>query len=183
MGTPHAPRLRPSLAWLLLSLVLLVSGVGGCSALLYSGVRHAVDVRRFDQSGQISLDAGKYTLYSAGPSVSLIAPDGTRVRLKDYSGDVTIDVGSRKLNAIKTFTADSSGAYQLAISGSGSVAIGHGFRLKVARIGIGLALGFVAAFAAIVVAVVVFVRRHRRPPPHTGYPDNQTPGPPPPGWQ
>ena len=66
--------------------------------------------------------------------------------------------------------------------GGGTVAIGHGLRLNVARIGIGLALGFVGAFAAIVVAVIVFVRRHRRPP-YVGYPNYQMPGPPPPGWQ
>ena len=73
MGTPyapHPPRLRPSLAWLLLAFLLLIGGVGGCSGLLYSGVRHAINVRTFDRSGFVSIHAGKYTLYSTGPSVS-----------------------------------------------------------------------------------------------------------------
>lgn len=182
MGMPYAPRLRPSLAWLLLAAVLALGGVGGCTGLLYSGVRHAVDLRTFDQSGRISIDAGKYTLYSTGPSVSLVAPNGMQVPLKVYSGDVSITVNSTKFSAVKTFTADSSGPYRLALSGDGSVAIGDGLKVNVARIGIGIALGFVGVFAAIVVAVIVFVRRHRRPP-YIGYPNYQTPAPPPPGWQ
>jgi hypothetical protein len=180
MGMPQYAPKRTSLAWLLLSALLLLGGVGGCSGLLYSGVRHAVDVRSFDQSGEISIDAGKYTLYSTGPTVSLVGPGGSNVPLQDYSGDVSITVDSTKFHAIRTFTADSTGAYRLTISGNGTVAIGHGLKVNVARIGIGLAIGFIAAFAAIVVAVIVFVRRHRRPPPYVGYPNYQTPSS---GWQ
>ena len=109
-----------------------------------------------------------------------MSPNGTQVPLKNYSSDLTITENATKYHAIKTFTADTSGAYRLTLSGTGSAAIGHGLTLNVARIGIGLALGFVCAFGAIAVADIVLVGRHRRRPRSGGDPSYRPPSS---GWR
>jgi len=157
-------RIRPSLAWLILVAVLFLGGIGGCSALGYSGIHHVVDAMRLDQSGTMSLDAGKYTLYSTGPTVTITSPDGDSVPLRHYGSDTHLTLDSTRYQAITTFTATTDGSYHLVLSGSGSVAVGTGLAANAKKIGFAVVIGFVGVVAAIAVLTIVLVRRssHKR---------------------
>ena len=164
-------RIRPSLAWLILVAVLFLGGVGGCSALGYSGIHHVVDAVRLDQSGAMSLDSGKYTLYSTGPAVTITSPGGDSVPLKQYGSDTHLTLDSTRYHAISTFTAPTDGSYRLVLSGDGSVAVGTGLAANAKKIGIAIVLGFLGVMAAIAVLTIVLVRRssHKRRLAYGGY--------------
>lgn len=155
------PRLRPSLAWLILVVVLFLGGVGGCSALSYSGVHRMIHAQRLDQSGVMSLDAGKYTVYSTGPKVTITSPAGQSVPLSHYDGTTHLTFQSTRYRAISTFTAETGGSYRVLLAGAGSVAVGPGLTANSVRIGVGIALGFVGVVAAVGLLIVVLVRRGR----------------------
>jgi hypothetical protein len=168
--------------WLVIAAVLFLGGVGGCSGLMYSGLHKAVHVQTGDTSGSLQLDAGKYTVYSTGPTVTIFAPNGGEVRLNNYSGDVTITTDGTKYRAVSTFTADTAGSYRINLNGSGSVAIGHGLAHSAAKIGIGFGIGAVGVVAAIAIIAVVIARREKHQMASYGYqpgPGRWDGGPPP----
>lgn len=196
-AAPQQRRGRRSVMWLVIAAVLFLGGAGGCSGLMYSGLHKAVHVQTGDTSGSLQLDAGKYTVYSTGPTVSVLAPDGSPVQLHDYSGNVTITTNGTKYDAVKTFTADTAGSYRINLNGSGSVAIGHGLAHSAAKIGIGFGIGAVGVVAAIAIIAVVIARREKHqltgyayqpgpgrwdgpPPQNYQYPQQNQPGYPPP---
>jgi hypothetical protein len=158
------PRVRPSLVWLALVAVLFLGGVGGCSALGYSSIHHAIEAQRLDQSGVMPLDAGKYTVYSTGPTVTITSPAGQPVRLSHYDSTTHLTVNSTRYQAISTFTASTDGTYRVVLAGSGSVAVGPGLAADAGKIGAAIAVGFVGIAAAVGILIIVLVRRqsHKR---------------------
>jgi hypothetical protein len=143
---------------------LFVGGIGGCSGLAYSGVHHAIQAQRLEQSGLVSLHTGKYTVYSSGPTVAITSPAGEAVSLAGYHGTVHLTLDSTRYQAISTFTAQTEGSYRVVLSGAGSVAVGPGLGTDAAKIGGALAVGFVGVLAAAAVLTIVLVRRgsHKR---------------------
>lgn len=155
---PPAPRIRPSLWWLVLAGVLMLGSVGGYAASVNSAVRGVTHTQRVNHSGPLELDGGAYTIYSTGPTVSIVDSRGRAVRTAGYRGHATYTASSVAYVAISTFTAARSGRYQLRLDRPGSVAIGPGLSTT-AKTGFGFsALGMIAGLA---LGVVVLVRRRR----------------------
>jgi hypothetical protein len=145
------------------------------------------DFQRVDVPGQgtVSLDGtGGYTIYHEypgaderffGPDVgdlTLTAPDGSDVQLRDYTSNVTYHNGGREGVALFSFTAEEPGDYVLSADAEGStLAVGRGLgRGIVSGIMRGIVVGLVSVAVAIVMAIVVAVRRgndrrRRLPPP------------------
>lgn len=173
MSVPYpAPQWkRPSLLWLILPIALLLGGIGSCSALTYSGVKDSIHAKIYETSGLLHLDKGKYTLYVHNAHATLETDDGSPITLRDYDGDLTLSRGDVDYKSDKTFTADYSGAYHLAIHGDGTIAIGRGLDSHAGTIGLGLGLGAGLVIAAIAALAVILTKRSRNHPgPPGGYP-------------
>lgn len=93
--------------------------------------------------------------------VTLTAPDGSQVVLRNYTSNVTYATGGHEGIALYSFTADEPGTYQLSAQGeSSTLAVGRGIgRGLVGGIVAGIVVGFVGVVAGIVIAIVVGVRR------------------------
>jgi hypothetical protein len=205
--------IKPSLWWFGVAAAI---GVGGIALVVFLLVRTFVvlsdkidDFERVDVpgSGTITLDGtGGYTLYHEFPGadddvrspslqLTMTAPDGSDVDLRDYTSTVTYSDSGHEGVAVWSFTATEPGAYQLDTEGERStVAVGRGVGRHIA-VGIisGIATGLASVVVAGVIAIVVGVRRSSnrqrlrwagQPPPqpsHRYQPQQaQWPGPPPP---
>lgn len=196
---PHTSQgVRPSGWWLALGIIILVGGLGACTALLASvglGLEDKVkELQRVQVPGtsEIQLEEGSYTLYleysgandDVDPppfEVQITAPDGTPIELDTYSTTQTYEAGRHEGAAFFSFSAPETGTYSITTSGqAGSVvAIGDSvFTDLGARAVAGIVIGIVGLIAGIVVIVVVSVKRsqsRRRqvwgagPPPPGGY--------------
>lgn len=197
---PGAPRanaepIRPSAGWF--GLAGLVAGIGIVVAIVLwvrtvTGYLDKIDdFQRIDIPGEGTVtleETGGYTIYHEYPgadddffgpdiaSITVTAPDGSGVDLRDYSSTVTYSGSGHDGIALFSFTADEAGAYAVSVDGDGGeLAVGRGLGGGIVG-GIvgGLVVGFVGVVAGIVIAVVVGVQRGRnrrrrqvwgRPPP------------------
>jgi hypothetical protein len=155
-------KVRPSGWWIVLSVVLFVLALGGCSTLVAVGAVRAFDVDTLlSREGTIGLEAGDYTVYLSDPNatVTITAPDGSQVDLDDYDGDTTVTSNDVEYEATYTFHAPVDGRYSVIRDGEGSVAIGEGIGRQLGLIGGGLAIGFIGAIAAFVIFIITLVKR------------------------
>ncbi|MGH9210018.1 MAG: hypothetical protein ACRD2C_04980 [Acidimicrobiales bacterium] len=139
--------------------------------------------------GAVTLDGtGGFSIYHEYPGaeddffapdvfdVTVTAPDGSDVALRDYSSDVTYSSERHEGVGLFTFTADEPGDYVLSADGENStLAVGRGIgRGLVSGIVWGVAVGLIGVVGGIVIAIVVAVTRSRNR-------RRQMPGMPPPG--
>ena len=155
-------RVRPSAWWIVLSVVIFVLGVGGCSALVVVSAVRAFDVDTIlSAEGSINLEAGDYTVYVTEPSTTVIitTPDGDPVELDDYDGDASVTRDDTEYDAAFTFEPPVDGRYGVIRQGAGSVAIGEGIGKQLGLAGVGVLIGLVGFVAGLVIFIITLVKR------------------------
>lgn len=183
-------KIKPSAAWYVVGTLLLVVSVVVPIVLIVLGVQAFQDeIERFDSvpadtGGELTLEAGDYTVYIEGPGVGtfsafsandveIINPSGESEDLSPVSGDFTYNVDGEDGVAKLTFSADESGTYQIIPGDSTSVqanvndiTIGPGFGEV---IGSGLpywiaagVIGFVAFLVGLIMLIVTGVKRGKQ---------------------
>ena len=177
---------RPAARWIVVAIVLIIVGPGGCTA--FAAVRVIGAVRGADDYGRYSLPArgdqvrftkpvtdGALMAVTHGtgspPQLSdirLLDPNGARVPLAalESSRVFTYTNGGNRarLAEVARFTIHTPGTYELsalpASSGDQSeIWVGH--HIDVATVGIGALLGLVVFIAGVAMLITVLVRRRR----------------------
>jgi hypothetical protein len=213
MAAPLQEKIKPSGFWYVIGTVLLVVGpIVGTIMVVVAFVNTYDELSDFpsvpvDGGGEITLDAGDYTVYAEGPGVDsftvfssadveIIDPNGEAVDLSFVSGEFTYSAGGDDGTAVLTFNAPVDGAYQVnplessvRSSNVTDIAIGPGFgdvlADQVPLIVLGSILGAVGFILGLVMLIVVAVKRGKRKRQRRlsagGYSGGQGFGAPPPG--
>ncbi len=198
------PKIRPSFVWIVVSILLLIVGPGGCTAVLVSQAVGVLD--DFDEFGRVELPTEGTTVHFDGPvadaalfvrgstgdatarldTVTMTDPSGEPVALLVPSETVTSDYpDGGQLRLVYRFTVPEAGDYVIAASVFPG---GEGLELFVGRYDLERLGKWVAGAAAIgglmfvvglVLLIVVLVRRSRAKRARLAPPSW---GPPPPGW-
>lgn len=151
MAATTQQKLKPSGFWYVIGVLLMVGGpiLGGTlvGVGFYNAYQELEDFDSvpIDGGGEITLDAGDYTVYAEGPGVDtftvfsssdleILDPSGEPVDLSFTTSETTYSVGSRDGTSVLTFTAPVDGTYEVnpleSVSRSSNVtdiAIGPGF--------------------------------------------------------
>jgi hypothetical protein len=179
---------RPSARWIVLAIVLIVIGPGGCSA--FAVVRVVGAINGADDFGRFQLpvvgarihfskatdDAAMQTVVDSGTPpglerASLVGPDGPVQLVGLVRGrvfDTTTGGTKQRVLEVARFSITEPGTYRLsalASSSNGRAELWVGHRIDAGKIGggvgIALLLGFVLFAAGVVMLIVVLVRRKR----------------------
>lgn len=181
---PAAPtKAKPGAMWIVLAIVLIVIGPGGCSAFavvrLFGAINDADAYGRFQlpvHNAQVvfpkaTSDAAIQSVVSSGtpPDIraSLTGPDG-RVQLIQLENARVLDArtsgAKHRVREVARFTVTTPGTYRLSAEAESGrdVQLWVGHRIDLGgRIGIVVVLGFVVFVGGIVMLIVVLVRRRR----------------------
>jgi hypothetical protein len=170
--------LRPSVGWYVAGVAVIVLGLGGGFALLTSGAfGYLEDVDELERIGvpgrvDVELSAGEILVYhepGRGPvagrdvlGVSIEAPDGRAVELRDATGEDRYLIEGRRGYSIAAFDAASDGRYTIDASGQGTgeLAVGPSPRERLTSFG-WLALA-VSVISLVLGTVMLAITRSRR---------------------
>jgi hypothetical protein len=131
MTAPVSEKIKPSAAWYVIGVLLLLVSVIAPTVLTIVGVAEAfgkvTDLQRVPvDGGEVTLEAGDFTIYGEGPNadqftslsgadLEVIQPNGDPEDLSFSGVDTTYDWDGNQGQALATFTADEAGAYQVGL--------------------------------------------------------------------
>jgi len=204
--------MRPGRGLLISGVVLVVASVIGVAAAVWifgstvgKGVSDDLSSPSFPVPTRqsVQLDAGDYVVYGSASSseigsgiesVTVTAPGGGAVPAHSSTSQTLTRNGS-SYRSVVTFTAATTGRYQLDVQGDAgrTVVIGRSFTEYLGGLGTGVVVGILSALLFLVGLVLIIVgavkrSNARRAPAPAGYPPSgygPTPagyGPPPPGY-
>jgi hypothetical protein len=190
MAAPTQEKIKPSGVWYVFAVGLLVLGPIVGSILVGLAFFNAFDeLGDFDSvpvdgGGEITLDAGDYTVYAEGPGVDsfttfsssdveILDPSGNPVDLSFTTSDTTYDINGREGVAVLTFDAPTDGAYQVnpqesvtLSSNVTDIAIGPGFgdifADQVGLVVIGSIVGVLGFIVGLIWTILLAVKRGKR---------------------
>lgn len=165
-------KVKPSLAWIALVVLLVIGGPIGCGVVIYSGVKDLVDGTSYsmpvsEKSVQLTSTSGGIWIRSDSsitfPSVvKLTGSDGKSYSIsRSTSNTSTNSSGSTKVEYFNDYDVAATGTYNLGTTGGdGDLVLTDSTFTEFGRSAlIGIAIGVVAILAALVILLVVLVRR------------------------
>ena len=165
-------KVKPSLAWIALVVVLIIGGPIGCGVVIYSGVKDLVDGKSYampvsEQPVQLDSTSGGIWIKSDSsitfPStVKLTGRDGKTYTIsKSTSNTSTNSSGNTQVEYFNDYDVAATGPYTLGSTGGAGdlVLTDSTFRDFGRSALLGFGIGILAILVAIIMFIVVLVRR------------------------